>query len=74
MATKTPDEVKQAAAAAAEPEYSKQQLLTSHRNHKAQPLENKPGIAKGSSSYGQGCLRPTHFNLADRSHCLQIES
>lgn len=28
MATKTPDEVKQAAAAAAEPEYSKQQLLT----------------------------------------------
>lgn len=31
MATKTPDEVKQAAAATAEPEYSKQQLLTSHR-------------------------------------------
>lgn len=33
MATKTPDEVKHAAAAAAaaEPEYSKQQLLTSHR-------------------------------------------
>lgn len=31
MATKTPDEVKQAAAATAEPEYSKQQLLTSQR-------------------------------------------
>lgn len=31
MATKTPDEVKQAAAATAESEYSKQQLLTSQR-------------------------------------------
>lgn len=31
MATKTPDEVKQAAAATAELEYSKQQLLTSQR-------------------------------------------
>ena len=31
MATKTTDEVKAAAPAAAEPEYSKQQLLTSNR-------------------------------------------
>ena len=31
MATKPPDEVKQAAAATAELEYSKQQLLTSQR-------------------------------------------
>ena len=47
---------------------------SAYRNHKTQPPENKSGIAEGSSSHGQGFLCPTHFNLADRSNCLQTES
>lgn len=31
-------------------------------------------LPKRSSSHGQGFLCPTHFNLADRSNCLQTES